>query len=218
MEIQSIDTNSASVDSGDVALVSGDAAGATSNSGDVTLASGSATGTRGNVIISGNDINPTAVGDINLAAGDDIIGTGDVFDIGAMEMFHIATNAADPTGTAEGQMYYNSTSNVVKVWDGSAWQILATGGSFSRGEELITLSAGDITNQYIDLAQPALANSISVFVKGYPPAFPGAAEDYTVALTGGAGGVTRLSFVNEYATAGSAELTAGMKVLVRYEY
>ena len=31
-------------------------------------------------------------------------------------------HSSDPTGSAEGEMIYNSTANTIKIYDGSAWQ------------------------------------------------------------------------------------------------
>ena len=35
--------------------------------------------------------------------------------------------SADPSSPVQGQIYYNTTSDVLKVYDGSAWQVLGTG-------------------------------------------------------------------------------------------
>ena len=83
-------------------------------------------------------------------------------------------------------------------------------------KESFTLAGGDITNQYIDLAQVAKASSIRLFVVGGPEQEEGV--DYTVSLTGGAGGNTRLSFAGGLATGGASELVATDVVKVAYEY
>ena len=85
----------------------------------------------------------------------------------------------------------------------------------SRGKENFTLSAGDITNQYLDLAEPITANSLDFCVSGL---VFNEGVDYTVSLTGGAGGVTRVTFAGDLATAGAAALIAGDVVYVKYEY
>lgn len=84
-----------------------------------------------------------------------------------------------------------------------------------RAKESITLVAGDITNQYIDLAQPIAASSLDFCVSGL---VFNETVDYTVSLTGGAGGVTRVTFAGDLATAGAAALVAGDVVYVKYEY
>lgn len=83
--------------------------------------------------------------------------------------------------------------------------------------EKITLSAGDITNQYVDLAFAAYsAASISFTPVGGIEQEQ--AVDYTVSLAGGAGGVTRITFAGDLATAGAAELVAADKIVVKYSY
>lgn len=206
-----------STNSGDMVIESGNAAGATSDSGDVIIQTGTATQVRGNVALNGLNVNATAAGDINLAATDDIIATGDVLDASAMTMMHIPTAASDPTGTAEGQLYYNSTSNQMKYYDGSAWVALGTGSAADWEVETYTLSAGDITNQYIDAGFACVASSLEFKVRGYEPLFEGASYDYSVAPTGGAGGVARISFLNELASGGAQELVASQVVQIRYQ-
>ena len=85
----------------------------------------------------------------------------------------------------------------------------------SRNKESFTLSAGDITNQYLDLAHPITASSLDFCVSGL---IFNEGVDYTVSLTGGGGGVTRVTFAGDLATAGAAALIAGDVVYVKYEY
>lgn len=88
-------------------------------------------------------------------------------------------------------------------------------------QEQITLSGTDITNQYVDLAHPifgasAADNSASLFVVGGP--MQQKTVDYTVSLTGGTAGVTRITFAGDLATAGAAELVATDVLVIDYEY
>jgi hypothetical protein len=83
----------------------------------------------------------------------------------------------------------------------------------------ITLASGDITNQYVDLAHAAFGasatnNSVHLGVYGGPQQLMGV--DFTVALTGGAGGVTRITFAGDLATAGNAALVAGDILMIEY--
>lgn len=85
----------------------------------------------------------------------------------------------------------------------------------------VTLSGTDITNQYIDLAQPILGasasnNSLILAVVGGPEQLK--AVDYTVSLTGGTAGVTRVSFAGDLATGGNAALVATDIIMVNYAY
>lgn len=99
----------------------------------------------------------------------------------------------------------------------------ASSGSASGigSSQQITLASGDITNQYIDLAHAiqgssAAANSLSLSVYGGPEQLK--AVDYTVSLTGGAGGVTRVSFAGDLASGGNAALVSGDIIMVNYQY
>jgi len=88
-------------------------------------------------------------------------------------------------------------------------------------EEKFTLSSTNITNQYVDLAHvifgsSASVNSAGVYVVGGPEQQK--AIDYTVSLTGGAGGVTRITFAGDLATGGNAQLVAGDILVIDYSY
>lgn len=88
--------------------------------------------------------------------------------------------------------------------------------SLKEEAEQITLDGTDITNQYVDLSFTAYsANGISLHVIGGPIQQRGV--DYTVSLTGGAGGVTRITFAGDLATGGAAELVATDILVVEYE-
>lgn len=88
----------------------------------------------------------------------------------------------------------------------------------THGKQTFTLNGTDITNQYIDLSQVAKANSIYFAVKGAGALFEGASHEYSVSLTGGAGGNTRITFLNDIATGGNSALIAGDLVQVSYMY
>ncbi len=90
--------------------------------------------------------------------------------------------------------------------------------SLTGGLETFTLNGTDITNQYIDLGEVASSNTIAFLVKGAGALLEGASHDFTVSYTGGAGGNTRITFVNDLATGGNAALIAGDIVQVRYLY
>lgn len=85
-------------------------------------------------------------------------------------------------------------------------------------KETFTLSAGDITNQYLDLTQVAKTDSIHFVVKGGAPTVEGASHDYSVNYTGGVAGKTRITFLNDLATGGGAALVAGDVVQIVYIY
>ncbi len=62
----------------------------------------------------------------------------------------------------------------------------------------------------------ALSGSVIVLGKGYGNFVEGASYDYSVALTGGVAGVTRVTFLNDLVTGGSA-LVATDVIQVRYQ-
>jgi hypothetical protein len=87
----------------------------------------------------------------------------------------------------------------------------------SDKEEIISLSAGDISNQSFDLSETALSSSgISLF------ALEGGIQekgvDYSISLTGGAGGVTKITLLGGLATGGVSELVEGDKLVVQYSH
>jgi hypothetical protein len=83
-------------------------------------------------------------------------------------------------------------------------------------KETFTLNGTDITNQYVDLDEVADASSIIFNVQGAPLQLED--TDYSVDLTGGAGGNTRITFVGDLATAGLAALEAGDIIQVQYTF
>jgi ATP:corrinoid adenosyltransferase len=89
--------------------------------------------------------------------------------------------------------------------------------SLKLNDEVITLSGTNITNQYVDLAFTAhSAASVQFFPAQGPKQVRGV--DYTVSLTSGAGGVTRVTFIGELATGGAAELVATDVIMISYMY
>lgn len=81
--------------------------------------------------------------------------------------------------------------------------------------QVFTLSAGDITNQYIDLSYVATQGSVRFQPAGAPSQTEG--DDFTVNYTGGAGSKTRITFAGGLATSGASALVSGDKVQVDYE-
>jgi len=135
-----------------------------------------------------------------------------------------------PLTTAGDTLYYNGTHNT-RLGIGSTGQILtvvsgepawATPAVTSTATETIaTLVSGDITNQYYDLPHvaqgaSALINSIQLSVVGGPEQLKGV--DYTVSLTGGTGGNTRITFAGDLATGGNAALVAGDILMIGYSF
>lgn len=137
----------------------------------------------------------------------------------AVDENKIASSAISATGALNGG---SGTKLSVKV-DASTVKINGSNNleSLKEREESITLSGTDITNQYVDLAHAiygasASENSASVYVVGGP--MQQKTVDYTVSLTGGSGGVTRITFAGDLATGGAAELVATDVFVVKYSF
>lgn len=83
-------------------------------------------------------------------------------------------------------------------------------------KETIVLSGTDITNQYVDFGFVAAVDSVKVMVRGLSSILEGASYEYSLSYTGGAGGVTRLSFLNDLATGGAQALVATDVMQIQY--
>lgn len=92
----------------------------------------------------------------------------------------------------------------------------SVGAGPAAGKETDTLDATDITNQYWDFAQIVKVNSVHFAVQGGRVLNEG--PDFSISLTGGAGGMSRLTFLNDIATGGSTPLADGMIIYVKYLY
>jgi len=82
----------------------------------------------------------------------------------------------------------------------------------SFAKENKTLIAGDITNQYVDMAEEAVANSLQLFVSG---AHMIEGTDYSLSVVSL---VTRITFLGDLATAGASALVATDVLNVSYSY
>jgi hypothetical protein len=124
---------------------------------------------------------------------------------------------------AAGGLTVSGTGSLSLSVDGSTVKINGSNQleSLTPIEQNATLSSTDITNQYYDLAHAvsgssASVNSIALGVVGGPQQQK--TVDYTVSLTGGVGGVTRISFAGDLATGGNAALVVGDILMVQYSY
>jgi len=130
----------------------------------------------------------------------------------------IATNELGVKLDAAGAII-TGTGGIKTQVDGTGIKI--TGNTLTAAvskKETFTLNGTDITNQYIDLTQVALNDSIQFMVKGAGSLLEGASYDYSVSYTGGAGGKSRITFLNDLATGGGAALVSGDIVQVCYRY
>lgn len=120
------------------------------------------------------------------------------------------TNAPTVAVASGDLMLFADVSNANALAKATAGSIAALAAP-SFAKETFTLSAGDITNQFITLANTPKANSVMLIVKGGAPTLEGAAHDFT--MTG-----AQLDFENDLATGGAAALVAGDVLQVMYAY
>lgn len=166
-------------------------------------------------------------GNITFAAGDKVVYNGATWD--KWDMTDAVTSVNGQSGAVS--LALDDLSDVVApspsdgqvlTWDsGTSKWVNESVTSVITTEDIITLSGTDITNQYVDLAHPAQGssasiNSISLNVVGGPEQLK--VVDYTVSLTGGAGGNTRITFAGDLATGGPAALIAGDILMIKYAY
>jgi hypothetical protein len=155
----------------------------------------------------------------SLAVAQTMSGDATLVASGALTIANLAvTNAKVATGIdavklADGSVtntefqYINSLSSNAQTQISARLQ--------NVDSEQLTLDGTDITNQYKDLSFAAYsASSISLSVVG--GVMQQRTVDYTVSLTGGAGGVTRITFAGDLASGGDAALIAGDILIVGY--
>ena len=149
----------------------------------------------------------TSTGAVTYTGGDMVTVSGAVITVDTSASGGLSST--NP-GNAAGQLQVNINSNSLKISANTIEGIKPVIDTF-------TLIAGDITNQYVDLSQVAItAASIKLTVVGGPEQRQG--TDYTVNLTGGTGGKTRLTFSGDLATAGAAQLVATDILIAEYSY
>jgi hypothetical protein len=106
------------------------------------------------------------------------------------------------------------TTNFLRA-DGT-WAAPGSGATWQK--DLYVITSTNVTNQYLDLSYVALTNSINFMIEGAATQVEGSSYDYTVSYTGGAGGVTRITFQNGLATGGASPLSVGDVVVVQYQH
>lgn len=147
-----------------------------------------------------------------LTAGDMLKRVGNDFSV---DLSSLSGLESSNPGNASGQLKARTDTSVAEKdktirIDSSTNALVAK----KSKKVLFTLTAGDITNQYIDLADVAGMDSIQFVVKGGGVQIE--TDDYTVNYTGGTSSKTRITFAGGLANAGVSALVAGDIVVVQY--
>lgn len=156
------------------------------------------------------EISPSEVNSVNSQTGVVVLDTDDIGE-GATNLYF--TDARAKSAAVDDTVYgvsWDGVTDVAPSKNAVYDKIEALAASAATDAvELFTLSAGDITNGYIELAQNAISASILLSVAGAPSQYRG--DDYTISVPVS---VTRLTFAGNLATI----LTAGKKLEVHYRY
>lgn len=148
-----------------------------------------------------------------IAAGDMLAKTGnklflDLASISGLE----STNPGDDGGQLRVKVDQSALSP-----DRSTRLNPSTGALEARKDfcEPFTLSPVNVSNGYVDIPHEAARHSVDLLIEGAPPQHIDV--DFTVNYTGGAGGVTRVTFINQLASAGQTALAVGEKIWIKYK-
>lgn len=159
------------------------------------------------------EIASSAAGDgLSLAAGVLAVNAGDGIQI-------ISDNVAAKVSDLAGNGLEDDGSNNLRIkLDGSSLAVSASGlkSNVEFYKEKYSVTSTLTTGAFFDLDFVAEVNSISAFVDRLA-IHEGASEDFTVSYTGGAGGVTRITFVNDLVTPGQSQLSNGDSVYFKYQ-
>ena len=106
-----------------------------------------------------------------------------------------------------------TTANITLGTTSLNFVAVPTGSELKQSKtEEFTLSAGDISNQYVTLANAVINQSVQVFYSGV---LQQQGSDYTLSLSSG---VTRVTFAGDLASAGFISLVAGDMLTIKYEH
>jgi hypothetical protein len=147
-----------------------------------------------------------------LTAGDMLKRVGNDFSV---DLASLSGLESSNTGNVSGQLRARTDTSVAEKdktirIDSSTNALVAK----KSRKALFTLTAGDISNQYIDLADVAGTDSVQLVVKGGGIQIEG--DDYTVNYTGGTSSKTRITFAGGLADTGVSALVAGDVVVISY--
>lgn len=149
---------------------------------------------------------------ISLVAGDMLIRTGNTWSV---DLAPLGGLESTNLGNDLGQLRVKTDQAPLEK-DQSTRRDPTTGAVSAKRakKQAFTLSATDITNQFVDLSSIAEDGSVMLAVAGAGAQFEG--DDFTVNYTGGVSGKTRVTFVGGLASAGVSALVSGDKIVVTY--
>lgn len=179
------------------------------------------------IVASGNNTGTGSSGNVVVSSGSSFANTGSV------QVFTASTTNGNSGDFLVSIGDASATKGAIKFQDGSEgtanyvwtstdsvgsghWQVKDAPPVWNK--ETVVLSGTNITNQYVDLSHVAQTNSINFLVKGAGALLEGVGYDYSVSYTGGSGGNTRVTFLNDLATGGAAALVAGNVLQIQYQY
>ena len=149
---------------------------------------------------------------ISLVGGDMITKTGNIFSLDIAPLGGLeSTNA----GNVAGQVRVKIDQATLEK-DQTTRRDPTTGAVAAKKAKkaFFTLSATDISNQYVDLADVAGDSSIDFKVAGAGSQLE--TNDYTVNYTGGTSSKTRVTFTGGLASAGVSALASGDQLVIAY--
>lgn len=204
-------------------------------SGQINLKQAVVAASSSNLALTGSS--PLTIDTVSISDGDRIalVGQTDatengIYDVEIALGAYTLTRSADFDGSPSSEVKQGSTFDVINGAVNGKKRFLQTTSNPTVGssnlvfvevpagavvpvatEEEITLNSTDITNQYVDLANEALAPSVKVYFSGI---LQRKGVDYTLSVVST---VTRITFAGDLATAGNIELVNGDLLLVSYE-
>lgn len=128
--------------------------------------------------------------------------------IGALDANSLAISGTYDSSVATGNVTAGDTiEEAIERVEKKVDDVAASSANFSQ--ETFALLAGDITNQYVDLANTPTAGSVILTPADGPMQIEGV--DYTISSN-------RVTFAGDLATGGDAALVAGDTIYIKYSY
>jgi len=130
----------------------------------------------------------------------------------------LSYNSMTGLAVAAGNGIQISSDAVAIKLDGSSLSVSGSGlkSNIIWHKESYAITSTLTSGAFFDLDHVAEVDSISAFVDRLA-IHEGASEDYSVSYTGGAGGVTRITFLNALVSPGQQQLSSGDTIFFKYQ-